>query len=459
VNRAALPADHDMTAFDARPVEIASRFLARLKTPACILVAVSGGSDSLGLLVALVKAAQDLPKGTITIHAATVDHALRSGSAEEAQWVADFCKARAIPHHMRRWEGEKPKTGLSSAARDARYDLLADLSRRIGADCLVIGHTEDDQNETVTMREGRSSRQAVGLAGMASAMLLRRDVWVFRPFLAVRRQAIRDFLVRQGISWIDDPSNVNRAYERVRVRQMLGGDLSALPVSTVRHGVERAALSHEAAAFMRKNVRISGWCVAEIVLDGDIAGEPGLFAVTTLMAVLGGSAYRMGPDQTDKLRDFLGRGVRQRLSLARVVLDLRGDRLYISREARHLPVLDVAAGTSTVWDGRFMVTASGGQPVRISQTGAVDPALSSFLEALPGAVRQRAIKALPHYSRLCEDHHLADNAPKFQLFFAVFDRFLPEFEFSLANAVAEIFKQPQYRPAPLDNSAGKQGSV
>ncbi len=454
-----MPADCNVNASDARPVEIASRFLAHLKTPACILVAVSGGSDSLGCLLALTKAAANLPKGTVSIHAATVDHALRSGSAEEAQWVAGFCKTLSIPHHLQSWSGEKPRTGLSSAARNARYDLLADIARRIGADCLVTGHTADDQAETVTMRAARSPRQWAGLAGMASAMLLQRDVWVFRPFLPVRRQTIRDFLVREGIRWIDDPGNFNRAHERVRVRQMLGETGSGLPGSTARHGRERALLSSRAAAFLRENVRIYGCSVAGIMPDCDSAGDHVLFALATLMAVLGGSAYRIGQDQTDIVRAFLQRGGRQRLSLARVVLDLRGDRLYISREARHLPVLDVAAGTRAVWDGRFIVAASTGRPVRISGEGDVDPALCKPLDLLPGGVRQRAMKALPHSAAIGGHHRSDDCAAQFQPFFALFDRFLPEFEFSLANAVAEIFKQPQYRPAPLNNGAGNGGSV
>ena len=94
----------------------------------------------------------------------------------------------------RRWQGEKPATGLQAAAREARYALLADAAEEMGAQCIVTAHTADDQAETVTMRQSRSQADAPGLAGMADGVLVDRRVWVLRPFLGLRRADIRDYL-------------------------------------------------------------------------------------------------------------------------------------------------------------------------------------------------------------------------------------------------------------------------
>ena len=128
-----------------------------------IAVAVSGGSDSLALLLMLADWATRHGKH---LHCLTVDHGLRAGSHDEAVMVGSRCGDLGVGHDILMWEGEKPATGLSNAARDARYELMAERCLELGISNLVLGHQSDDQAETLMMRLSRSDQGGRGLAGM-----------------------------------------------------------------------------------------------------------------------------------------------------------------------------------------------------------------------------------------------------------------------------------------------------
>ena len=248
------------TASPTLPDDAARRLLASLHAPSRILVAISGGSDSTGLLMALHSA---LSQSTIphSLVAATVDHALRPGSADEALAVSRLCASLGIPHLVRTWQGEKPSTGIPAAAREARYGLLADAATALGADVIVTGHTADDQDETITMRARRGADDGLGLSGMARAVLFDRRIWVLRPFLKVRRQAIRDMLDRRRIGWIDDPSNVDRRFERVRVRLEGSAPSPALPDD---RAANRRRLSAAAAEIVSGFATVHAGCLIRL---------------------------------------------------------------------------------------------------------------------------------------------------------------------------------------------------
>jgi len=130
------------------PLEAARLFVAKLRKPAHILVAISGGSDSTGLLLALHEAS--IGSGDqVRLSAVTVDHALRPESADEAKKVATLCAGLGIFHAVRRWEDQKPASGLAEASRLARYHLIAGVADTMSADVIVTGHTRGDQRETV----------------------------------------------------------------------------------------------------------------------------------------------------------------------------------------------------------------------------------------------------------------------------------------------------------------------
>jgi tRNA(Ile)-lysidine synthase len=166
-----------------------------------LLLAVSGGSDSMALYHML----SNHP-------AATVDHALRANSRAEAEQVANWTGAAILS-----WQGEKPTTGVQAAARNARYALLVAHAKLIGAEAIVTAHTLDDQAETVMMRLCRGS-SPLGLAGMA--MIGEYDGFpLLRPLLWASKADLRAFLGEKP--FIEDPSNQNEAFTRVRMRNLL----------------------------------------------------------------------------------------------------------------------------------------------------------------------------------------------------------------------------------------------
>nr|WP_175582186.1 tRNA lysidine(34) synthetase TilS [Phaeobacter sp. HF9A] len=179
-------------------------------------VAVSGGSDSLALLYLMAALCRDQQTD---LHVASVDHGLRAESRQEAETVASHAHQLGLSHDILTWQQPDTSGNLQAAARAARYRLLAEWARGRGIDQVAVGHTADDQAETVLMR----LRRASGVSGL-SAMPLRhrRDgIELLRPLLGLRRVDLRAYLDGIGVHWIDDPSNIDGRFERVRVRDAL----------------------------------------------------------------------------------------------------------------------------------------------------------------------------------------------------------------------------------------------
>ena len=227
---------------DAALVERFSRDLDALIPPgARVGIGVSGGSDSLALLL-LGAAAR--PK---KIEAATVDHALREGSRDEAAAVAAICRRLKIPHEILTAEWlEKPKSAIQQRARLERYRLLASWAEMRGLDAVLTAHHLDDQAETVLMRLVRGAGVR-GLAGMRPAATVPgRDIPLLRPLLSWRRSELAGICAAAGIDPVRDPSNEDERFERVRVRRALGQsgwlDPQALAASASHLGDAESAL-------------------------------------------------------------------------------------------------------------------------------------------------------------------------------------------------------------------------
>jgi len=179
-----------------------------------VLVAVSGGADSVALLDVLRALAPSLG---LTLHAVHVDHGLRPESAADAAFVTDLCRAGGVPLRVERVEIARPGPGgawdgLEAAARRARYAAFRSAAAATGAVCVATGHTADDQAETVVMRllDGAGPRGLGGIAPMRGPYI--------RPLLETRRYLIEAHLLARGIGWRDDASNADPRFLRNRIR-------------------------------------------------------------------------------------------------------------------------------------------------------------------------------------------------------------------------------------------------
>ena len=218
---------------------------AALESAKCLLLAVSGGPDStaLAILAARWSKAPNRPR----IEVATVDHALRPQSGQEARAVDELCRQLGLKHHLLRWIGEKPKTRIQERARDARYALLRQCGLDIGAEAIVTAHHADDQAETVLFRLLRGSGIA-GLRGMERCVDL-AGVRLARPLLGMRKAALVATCHDAGRAFALDASNEDPRFARPRLRALLRAFApEGLTTATLTRLARRAAQADDALA-------------------------------------------------------------------------------------------------------------------------------------------------------------------------------------------------------------------
>lgn len=229
----------------AIPASDAKRLFAGLARAPAIVLAVSGGPDSVALMWLAARWRRTLAQGPRLV-AVTVDHGLRPEAAREARDVKRLARSLDLPHHTLRWSGPKPSTGVPAAAREARYGLLAQAARKHGATHILTAHTRDDQAETLLMRILRGS----GVAGLsAMARETERDgVMLTRPLLDISKAQLIATLKKARIGFADDPTNRDPSFTRPRLRALMpllaeeGGDARNLARLAARIARANAAL-------------------------------------------------------------------------------------------------------------------------------------------------------------------------------------------------------------------------
>jgi len=200
-----------------------------------VLVACSGGPDSTVLLHVLHRLRRELG---VTLCAASIDHGIRPESRAEVEAVAGFANTLGVPFESTRIEVPTQGASIQGRARDLRYRALLEIAATRGASSIAVGHTKDDQAETVLARMLRGS----GVRGL-SGIEARRSDGVIRPLLDCRRSDVRAYAIEHDLPFVDDPSNHQRAFERVRIRHEVLPVLLAEDPRLVEH---IAALADEA---------------------------------------------------------------------------------------------------------------------------------------------------------------------------------------------------------------------
>jgi tRNA(Ile)-lysidine synthase len=211
-----------MSEDDRSPISVrqAKSLFADFKRVGGLILAVSGGPDSIALMWLAARWRKSLSRGPHLL-AVTVDHGLRPESAREAREVKRLARELGVPHRTMRWSGEKPKSGVPAAARTARYRLLAAVARQGSCSHILTAHTRDDQAETLLMRLLRGSGIG-GLAAMAR-QTEREGVVIARPFLNVSKAQLVATLMKAKIGYADDPTNRDSRFTRPRIRAVIDG--------------------------------------------------------------------------------------------------------------------------------------------------------------------------------------------------------------------------------------------
>ncbi|HEX9701309.1 MAG TPA: tRNA lysidine(34) synthetase TilS [Rhodospirillales bacterium] len=341
-----------------RDFEACMADLGPFETRPHLACAVSGGADSLALaLLAHGWAARR--DGRVT--ALTVDHGLRPEAAGEARQVGDWLKPLGIAHHVLRWSGPKPQTGLQAAARTARYRLLADWCHRAQVLHLLLGHTMDDQAETLLLRLGAGSGPD-GLAAMA-AIRETDHVRLLRPLLGLRRATLRAVLAAGRQDWIDDPSNQDERFGRVRVRRAIAASdlkIEELARAATRFGRARVALEAAASHLLAVAVAVhpAGFARLDAAALAAAPDEVSLRALHRVIAAIGGRPHGPRLDRLERLHRELmaGTGRSWTLGGCRVVGTEGRAQVVVCREYRGIdrPV-PVRPGLGLLWDRRIAI--------------------------------------------------------------------------------------------------------
>lgn len=352
----------------------------------------------------------------VALAAATVDHGLRQASAREAQFTAAAAACLGLRHQTLLWTGGKPSSGLQNAAREARYALLSSFARDQGFTAIVTAHTQDDQAETLLMRLARGSG-VEGLAGIAPVSQT-GGVSLIRPLLGVPKARLKAYLRSLGETWMEDPSNADPRFERIRLRRLApllraaGLDAGAIALSAARMARARDALNRGAAALASASATVhpEGWAEFDTAA---LAEAPFEIALTLLRQTLAGFGGGARPVRATKLEalcaELRGRSGAWTLGGCRLRRD--GAKLIVMREEGRMAVteLHLKPDESKIWDGRFTVRSPEavivrplGEDVRQIEPAAAAP--QAVLRTTPAFWRRDQLVAAPLAGRPCEGY-------------------------------------------------------
>ncbi len=364
--------------------------------PRALAVMVSGGSDSMALLLLARDWAVAHDLGLVAV---TVDHGLRTESASEADWVAGQAAAMGVSHVTLPWTGWSGQGNLQAAARAARYALVQDWRRRVqpDIDAILVGHTQDDQAETMLMRLARGSG-VDGLAGMKAApvepaeALKAGSAPLLRPLLWADRQALRDHLQAAGFAWVEDPSNDNDKFQRVKARKALA-ELSELGITVEGLAKTATHMGRAQKALAIRASQVASSAVTE-VLPGvlsfslpalaEIEEETQLRLLAHGLQCISSAPYRPRLASLElALADALG-GKGSTLHGGQIFP--HKDRLLVVREFNAVAAMEAPADGQSFWDRRWRVKGQRLNGVTIRPLGEEGAARIETSHGLPKPV-------------------------------------------------------------------------
>ncbi|HDZ75211.1 MAG TPA: tRNA lysidine(34) synthetase TilS [Aurantimonas coralicida] len=341
----------------------------RIGRPKRAVLAVSGGPDSLALLLAASDARKTPVLSDIQFDVVTVDHGLRQRSAIEADFVASIARSLALPHKTMRWAKPAHSGNLPAAARRARYGLLLDAARQSGATVILTAHHQDDQLETHLLARARGAGET-GLAGMRWVRDIAPGVALVRPFLDVPGGRLKATVAAAGMRAVDDPTNADVTYHRVRLRQQLAaGDIDRrrLEMEIASHAARRDAGEAKLAATIGTMAAKGEFAASGGTLVFDRAALAAIERSTAFLlmqraiAAVAGGDYAPGGRSVMRLVDALrGPDDRIAVSLGGALVDARSS-VTVVREFGRTGIAGLAPAdlvSHVVFDGRFDIRLS-----------------------------------------------------------------------------------------------------
>jgi tRNA(Ile)-lysidine synthase len=343
----------------------------------------------------------------------TVDHGLRRESCEEARMAAQNADRLGLPWRIVAAPLRSEGGNLQDWARRARYQCLVDAAREAGFDTIMTAHHKDDQAETFMLRLARGSG-VYGLAAMAEEGIV-DGILLARPLLGTPRDTLTEIAEASGLPIVNDPSNANPRFDRVRMRELMpalserGLTSSRVAETAARLRRAAAALDHYAMALLSDRFNADTFGVVEGDAGALLAApeEVALRALALILRAVGGAAYTPELDSVEGLRSAilaLGRNETLRRTLHGVVLTTEEGRLTARREWGRAgpPHVAATAGSTLVWDRRFraLVPLLDGVlevgPLGRSEMVVKSPrADATTLRTLPGLYQNGALVAVP----------------------------------------------------------------
>ncbi len=324
-----------------------------------VAVAVSGGGDSVALLLLMDVWAQANGREIAVV---TVDHGLRPEAVAEAAYVASLCAEMRLTHQTLKWSGWNGKGNLQNAARMARRELIGGWAKTQGIGTVVTGHTRNDQAETFLMRLARGSG-VDGLAGIYQVSEVDNVIWM-RPLLDIGREELRGFLRARGIRWIEDPSNEDTRFNRIKIRKgMAALEELGLGVAVLSETAKRMQRARDALEQMTLSLaqdvaepRESG--AVRLQMDAFLSApiEAQLRLLAHMIGWVSSATYRPRLKSLQRVREGLSNGKPQ--TLAGCIISIVGKgQIEICREVKAVLPSESIIG---LFDGRWIVGCTRG---------------------------------------------------------------------------------------------------
>lgn len=335
-----------------------------------LIIGVSGGSDSLALLLLCHEYSMYLQHNNLVfpqIICVTINHKLRKEAALEANFVNDICQTKNIKHHLITWEGNKVASNISAKARFNRYKILHNIAKDYANSIILVAHNLNDRIETFIMREKRNSVR--GLATIASISLLFDNIYLWRPLLDITKQQLQHYLLKNQQNWIEDPSNKNLKYERSKIRSELG-ELEQESINQWKKILcqyEQQRINFNAQIeYILKTINYSfnnEQLKLELSQTYDV--KTLTFTIGLLAAIMGGYSYLPNKSQLMQIDKILHKDAK--LNLCRAIIAKQKNIVKIWREDRNIPQINCEAYSTIMWDNRYKITNMSAKAINIKQ--------------------------------------------------------------------------------------------